>query len=97
MPAGYGTQFPIDPYGYLVVLYMQIYSRCFTMLKFDWILIRIERERSGLTQQAAADAAGINIRQFQRYESGQSEPLISQYLKIVQALDIDPADLLRDE
>ena len=66
------------------------------MLRYDYLLVKVQRERAGLTQQAAADAAGMNIRQWQKYENNEAEPLITQYLKIIQALDIEPADLLRD-
>ena len=65
------------------------------MLRYDYLLIKIQRERAGLTQQAAADLAGMNIRQWQKYEANEAEPLIGQYLRMVQALDLDADGLLR--
>ena len=65
-------------------------------MKFDGLLIRVNRQREGLTQRAAAEAAGLGIRQWQKYESGEQEPSISQFIKIVTALGVDPEDLFRD-
>ena len=66
------------------------------MLKYDYLLVKIERQRAGLTLQNAADLAGMHIRQWQKYEANEAEPLIGQYLKIIQALDLDTDGLLRD-
>ena len=65
------------------------------MLRYDYLLVKVQRERAGLTQQDAANLAGMHIRQWQKYENNEAEPLITQYLKIIQTLDIEPADLLR--
>lgn len=36
--------------------------------------LKLLRQKSGLTQQAAADALGITIRQYQRFEAGEQRP-----------------------
>ena len=65
-------------------------------MRYDWLLIKIQRQREGMTQRDCADAAGMSIRQWQKYENGESEPSIGQYVKIVNALGVDFIDLLRD-
>ena len=35
-------------------------------MKYDYLLIKIERERAGLTQAAAADLAGMHIRHIRQ-------------------------------
>ena len=67
------------------------------MLRYDALLIRVQRQRAGLTQQAAADLAGMHIRQWQKYEANEAEPLISQYLKMIEVLDLDADGLLRHD
>lgn len=67
------------------------------MWRYDYMRIRTAREREGLTQTDAAALAGIGLRQYQKYEANESEPGIGAYLRIVNALGLDPADLLRDE
>ena len=36
--------------------------------------ISILRTKKGLTQKAAAEKLGINVRQYQRFESGEQKP-----------------------
>lgn len=52
-----------------------------------------QREALGLTQQAVADAAGINIRQYQRLESGErsmSSISLRIGLAVCDVLQLDP-------
>jgi len=39
--------------------------------------LRKARQDAGLSQQAAADLAGVNIRTYQRWEAGDNEPSFS--------------------
>jgi len=64
-------------------------------MRYDRLLIKTQREREGMTQRDCAEAAGMTIRQWQKYESGEAEPLIGQYIRIVQALGIEVTGLLR--
>ena len=55
-----------------------------------------QREALGLTQQAVADAAKINIRQYQRYESGERSLDSASFrigVGICRALKINPFDI----
>jgi transcriptional regulator with XRE-family HTH domain len=45
-------------------------------------LIRTAREKAGMTQQAAADAADIYIKSYQRFESGERSPKIESLMKL---------------
>lgn len=52
-----------------------------------------QREALGLTQQAVANAAGINIRQYQRLESGErsmSSTSLRIGLAVCDVLQLDP-------
>ena len=44
-----------------------------TLDKSDGEILKIRRIELGLTQQQVADIASINIRQYQRFESGERE------------------------
>lgn len=67
------------------------------MLRYDYMKIKTAREREGLSQSEAADLARIGLRQWQKYENNEAEPGIRAYLRIVNALGLDAAGLLRDE
>lgn len=59
--------------------------------------IKALRKAAGLTQQQLADAAGIDIRNLQRYESGEflTENMgLSVAVKIADALGVDAKKLL---
>ena len=43
----------------------------FELIKLEHAILKDRREQVGLTQQQVADIAGINIRQYQRFESGE--------------------------
>ena len=51
------------------------------------------RKGKGLTQQALADAAGINVSQLKRYETGVSQPSLDALRKLAVALGVS-SDLL---
>lgn len=48
--------------------------------------LKIEREKKGLTQLEVAKRAGISIRSYQRYESGNRVPDVYQGQLIASAL-----------
>ena len=55
------------------------------------------RKNAGMTQQQLADASGVYVRQIQRIESGEgdvSNITLSNAIKLADALNIDPRDLL---
>lgn len=57
-----------------------------------WIL-RDYRDKLGLTQQQVADKARIQLRQYQRYESGErnlSSSSFSIACRVIEALGLDP-------
>ncbi len=56
-----------------------------------WIL-RDYREKLGLTQQQVADRAKIQLRQYQRFESGERNLSSSSFLiacRVIEALGLD--------
>lgn len=55
------------------------------------------RTAAGMTQQQLADASGVNSRQIQRIENGDgkmSNVTLGNAVKLADALNIDPRDLL---
>lgn len=57
------------------------------------VVLTQARISKGLTQQQAADACGINIRQYQKFESGERDFMgcaFSLGLELCHALDVDP-------
>ena len=68
----------------------------------DWARIvgaNIKRFRleCGLSQEAAAHSAGINLRYFGGVERGEENPSISVICRIADAIDTHPADLFDEE
>lgn len=58
------------------------------------------RMAAGLTQQQLADKAGINIRQLQKYESGEYDlrnMTARAFIALADALRVDPHQLLQEE
>ena len=55
-------------------------------------LKRFRKER-GLTQKELADAAKVNIRLYQKYESGETNPATSTVISIADAFNV-PLDYL---
>lgn len=56
-------------------------------------LKRIRKER-GFTQQQIADALGLHIKSYQRYECGTRRLNIYMLLKIADILDVKASELL---
>ena len=56
-------------------------------------LKRIRKER-GFTQQQLADALGLHIKSYQRYECGTRRPNIYMLLKIAELLGVKASELL---
>ncbi len=59
--------------------------------------LRAKREALGMPQYEAAARMGIPYRTFQRYEVGESEPRISEFIAWCRVLDMDVAALLQPE
>lgn len=62
--------------------------------------IRELRKGNGLTQQALAEKVGCNVRQIQKFESGECDlanMTIGMALKISKALDVDIYALIPDK
>lgn len=56
-----------------------------------------QRSLSGMTQSALAEAAGVNIRQIQKYESGEyntGNMTLKNAVAIAKTLGCEPEDLL---
>ena len=59
--------------------------------------VKALRRRLGLTQQTLADAAGVNIRQIQKMESGEilaENITLGTAIRLAKALGVEPADLI---
>ncbi len=67
------------------------------MRVYDSGLIRLLRERKGLSQSEAAARAKTTLRQWQRWENFEREPKASGLCRICLALDIPPDFLLPPE
>ena len=64
------------------------------------IPLRAARIASGLSQQQLSDLSGVNVRQLQRVELGESEAgnlTAKNLLSIADALGVDPRELIADE
>ncbi len=57
--------------------------------------IRRRRKRNGWTQAEAAEEAELELRYFQRIERGLASPSLRTLVDIAEALDCEPAALLR--
>ncbi len=55
--------------------------------------LRSTRISRANTQQQAADAIGVELRSYQRYESGDSEPPYATLVSLAEFLDV-PTDFL---
>lgn len=55
--------------------------------------LRTTRISRGFTLQQVADAVGIALRSYQKYESGHSEPPFASLLALAEFLDV-PTDFL---
>jgi transcriptional regulator with XRE-family HTH domain len=63
--------------------------------RFGWNL-RIARRRAGLTQQALGDRIGGSQVQVAAWEGGGCCIKISSVVRLAEALDIEPGELLRE-
>lgn len=64
-----------------------------TIIHPDHAPLRYRREEFGMSQQQVADAAGISLRQYQRFESGErsiSSASMRIGLSICHVLKLDP-------
>jgi transcriptional regulator with XRE-family HTH domain len=59
--------------------------------------VKEERVRRFMTQERLAAAAGISSRQLVRIERNQVEPHFSTILKLAEALEVDPSELVEEE
>jgi transcriptional regulator with XRE-family HTH domain len=59
--------------------------------------VREERVRRFMTQERLAAAASISARQLVRIERNQVEPHFSTILKLAEALEVDPSQLVEEE
>lgn len=62
----------------------------------DVFRIREIRKRKGLTQEAVAEAVGVDHSTFSRYERGQAWPSAEKLKAIARALDCSVAELFSD-
>jgi transcriptional regulator with XRE-family HTH domain len=51
--------------------------------------IREARKAAGLTQEALARAAGVNLRSIQNWEHGEHQPMLDSLVKIAEATGKD--------
>lgn len=61
--------------------------------------IRALRERAGISQEQLAEAAGVNVRMYQKYEQGDrdiSKAQLSTLLRICKALSCKLSDIVTD-
>lgn len=56
--------------------------------------MRRRREQLGLTREALAELADVQANDIYRYESGQIDMRLSSYLRLVNALQVSPIELL---
>jgi transcriptional regulator with XRE-family HTH domain len=59
-------------------------------------IVRLLRETRGLTQEDLGELAGISATYVGFVERGDSVPTLTIVLQIARALNVRPADLLRD-
>lgn len=64
----------------------------YNLVKTEHGILRDAREKLGLTQQQVADIAKIQLRQYQRFESGERNLSSSSFniaCKVLKALELD--------
>ena len=62
-------------------------------MSYDRYVLKKRRKQLGLTLQAVADKAGIDIKQYQRFESGERELASASFatsVQVLNALELDP-------
>ena len=61
-------------------------------MSYDGIVLKKQRRQLGLTQQEVAEKAGINIKQYQRFETGERELTDASFVttcQVLKALEMD--------
>lgn len=58
-------------------------------------ILRAEATRTGVTRRELADLVDVSYRQLDRYLNAERIIDVEQFAAICEALDLDPADLLR--
>jgi transcriptional regulator with XRE-family HTH domain len=58
-------------------------------------LLRQERERQGLSMTEVAERAGLSQQMVSYVERGMRNPTLDTLLRMAQALETDPSELLR--
>ena len=62
-------------------------------MSYDGIVLKKRRRKLGITLQDVADKAGIDIKQYQRFESGDRELASASFIttvQVIKALEMDP-------
>ena len=62
-------------------------------MSYDGIVLKKRRKQLGMTLQDVADKAGIDIKQYQRFEAGDRELASASFMttvQVIKALDLDP-------
>jgi len=71
----------------------EIMGKTFYALETDYHILKNRREELGLTQQQVADIAKIQLRQYQRLESGERSMYGASFriaMSVCDALKLDP-------
>ena len=61
-------------------------------MSYDGIVLKKRRRQLGLTQQEVAEKADINIKQYQRFETGERELTDASFMttcQVLKALEMD--------
>jgi transcriptional regulator with XRE-family HTH domain len=59
--------------------------------------VRAKRSKRFMTQEQLASAAGISPRQLVRIERDEVEPRFSTILKLAEALEVEPSELVDED
>ena len=57
--------------------------------------LREARERLGLTQEQVAERSGVHATEVSRIEGGKRDPQVSTVIRLANALEVEPGELLR--
>lgn len=82
-----------DNFQYPAPKPLEIGGNVFFPVYPDHAPLRLRREEIGLSQQEVADAAGITLRQYQRFESGErrmASATLRIGLSVCHVLSLDP-------
>lgn len=58
--------------------------------------LRQRRRQAGLPQFEVAYRAGVALRTYIRWEGDESEPRVSEFLRVAEILGVDPGEFLHD-